>query len=256
MTGFGPMLKKELSELYYSMRIVYVPIVFTLLALMQPVTMSLLPKLLESTDLPPGTVISVTEPQAIDVMGTLLQQFGTLGTMVVILITMGAIAGERASGVAPMVLSKPLSRAAYFTAKGAAYAVLVTISLVVAMLISTYYTERLFGAVDWGAALLGTLAYIPVLWLLVSITLCTSALFRSQIAAGGVAFVVYLLLSVVPSFLGGFVRWLSPNKLAEASSALLIGTEADRIGLPIAGALALGAFFYLMGILALQTREL
>jgi len=165
--GFYPMMKKEMMELFHSMKILYIPIVFTLLTIMQPVTMKMLPNLLESTDLPPGSVISVPEPQAIDVMGTLLSKFGSLGSIIVILIVMGTIAGERASGVASLVLSKPISYIGYFTAKGIAYSILVTISIFIAMVVSTYYTKVLFGDVDWGAALLGTIAYVPILLLIV-----------------------------------------------------------------------------------------
>lgn len=255
--GFLPMLSKELKELFSSLKIIYIPIIFTLLTIMQPITMKMLPTLLKnSSNMPPGTIIQIPEPTAADVMGSLLQQFGQLGGIVIILIVMGAIAGERASGVMAMVFSKPVRYRSYFFAKAIANSILVVLSIYMAMIVSTYYTEILFGDVNWAHAMLGTLLYVPNLLMIVSLTLCGSALLKSSVGAGGASFVVYLLLSIVPQYIGQFGNSISPNQLIDSAGKIVSGSSGVDWAKPLASVLAICVIFLLIGLYSLKKREI
>jgi ABC-2 type transport system permease protein len=257
MIGFMPMLSKELRELTSSLKILYIPIVFTLLTIMQPVTMKMLPTLLkDASNLPAGTIIQIPEPTAIEVMGSLLPKFGSLGCIIIILIMMGEIAGERASGVMAMVFAKPISYVGYFVAKLIAGSLLVSVSLFAGMIISTYYTEILFGKVDWLDAMLGTLLYVPYILLTVAIALCCSAFIRSQVGVGGVALVIFLLLTMVPQYLGSFMRKVSPSHLADTASHVIMGAADTHIVAPLVGTLVLCAVFIAAGLLMLRRQEI
>lgn len=256
MIGFMPMLSKELRELVSSLKILYIPIVFTLLVITQPVTMKMLPTLLkDASGLPEGTVIQIPEPTVIEVMGSLLPKFGSLGCIIIILIIMGEIAGERASGVMAMVFAKPISYAGYFTAKLLAGSLLVIVSLFAGMIISTYYTEMMFDKVDWLAAMLGTLLYVPYVLLAVAIALSCSAFMKSQVGAGGVAFVLFLVFTTVPQYLGSFLRKVSPSRLVDEASNVVMGSSDTQIVAPLVGTLVLCAVFIAAGLMMLRRQE-
>jgi len=85
-----PMVVKETKELCKNFKMIIVPLIFTLLALMQPITMKMLPELLKSAgNLPKGTVIQIADPLVSDVLSGLLSQFAQLGIIVIILMVMG-----------------------------------------------------------------------------------------------------------------------------------------------------------------------
>ncbi|PWV94538.1 ABC-2 type transport system permease protein [Paenibacillus cellulosilyticus] len=256
MIGFMPMLSKELRELGSSLKILYIPIVFTLLTIMQPVTLKMLPTLLkDASNLPEGTIIQIPDPSVIDVMGSLLPKFGSLGSIIIILIIMGEIAGERASGVMAMVFAKPISYVGYFAAKLIAGSLLVIVSLFAGMIISSYYTEIMFDKVDWLDAMLGTLLYVPYILMTVAITLCCSAFMKSQVGAGGVAFVLYLVLTMVPQYLGSFFRKVSPSHLVDTASNVIMGVADTHIVAPLVGTLVLCSVFIAAGMLLLRRQE-
>ncbi|MCJ7689210.1 MAG: hypothetical protein MUO60_07815, partial [Clostridiaceae bacterium] len=157
-----PMLNKEIKELCKTYKIIIIPLVFILLALMQPITMKMLPTLLKNaSNLPAGTIIKIAAPSTNDVLRSLLGQFGQMGTIVIILMLMGTIAGERSLEITAMVLVKPIGRARYYFAKFFSYSILIICSMYIAFGFSAYYIVILFGKVSWSHIILGTTVYLP-----------------------------------------------------------------------------------------------
>ncbi|WP_139488451.1 ABC transporter permease [Brevibacillus dissolubilis] len=256
-----PMIKKEFRELFTSYKILFIPLVFIALTITQPITMKMLPTLLENaTGLPEGTVIEIPTPTAAEVLATAVSKFSTLGSFILIMIVMGSIAGERASGVASMVFVKPISRAKYYLAKAFTYYILTIVSMLIAMGVTAYYTEILFGDLSWLHVWTGTLMYIPNLLLVVTTTLCASSYFSSAVSAGGVSLVFNIVIFTVPPFLGTFLSMVSPDALTNASMAVLRGsalTEASVTAAPsLAGVFSLIAIFFFMGWYLLEKQEI
>lgn len=83
-----------------------------------------------------------------------------------------------------MVFVKPVSRAKYYLAKAITYYTLTIGSMLIGMGITAYYTELLFGKLDWAHVWLGTFMYIPNLLLVVTTTLCASSFFANAVGAG------------------------------------------------------------------------
>jgi ABC-2 type transport system permease protein len=114
----------------------------------------------------------------------------------------------------------------------------------------------LFGKVDWLDAMLGTLLYVPYILLTVAIALCCSAFIRSQVGVGGVALVIFLLLTMVPQYLGSFMRKVSPSHLADTASHVIMGAADTHIVAPLVGTLVLCAVFIAAGLLMLRRQEI
>ncbi len=109
-TRFIVMVQKELLELVRSYKLLWVPLVYLLLGIMQPVSTYFMPVILEQAgSLPEGTVIEIPKPLGSEVLAQTLQQFGTLGVLVLVLVCMGTVSGERNNGTASLILVKPIS---------------------------------------------------------------------------------------------------------------------------------------------------
>lgn len=251
-----PMLAKELKELARSYKLLFVPLLFALLGVSQPITTYLLPTLLENlSGMPEGSVIEIPPSPPGLVLVQTIEQFHQLGILILILVAMGSIAGERASGVAATVLTKPVGRGAYLIAKAIAFSLLGLLSLTAGMALSAYYTDLLIGPVDWGQALAGSLLYLPSLLLAVAVAICFSAFMPSPVAAGGTAVVTVILINTVPRFMGEFLRSVYPGALKAASAATFMGQEVS-VGRSLTGSLLVIAAFLLGGWFALEKQEI
>lgn len=252
------MMKKEWKELLSSYKILFVPIVFTILMMMQPITMKMLPDIIEgASGLPEGTVIEIPEPTPIEAMSAAVTKFSTLGIFVLIMITMGTIAGERSSGVAAMVFSKPISRANYYFAKVFTYFGLTIFGILIAVFSTAYYVEVLFGELDWLHVFLGTLLYIPTLLLVIISTICASGVFRNSVTAGGVSLVFNFLMLNVPQLMGDFMEKASPEGLTTAATYMIEeGSWHESVfpGLAVVGGLIIVFFF--LGWYLLEKQEI
>src|SRR5690606_38665844 len=99
------LFRKELVEGVRNYKWIWIPLVFVLLGIMQPVMTYFLPQLLETAGgLPEGAVIELPTPTGSQVMAETMSNFNTIGLLVLVLAFMGTIASERSSGVAGMVL--------------------------------------------------------------------------------------------------------------------------------------------------------
>lgn len=206
-TRFIVMVRKELLELVRSYKLLWVPLVFLLLGIMQPVSTYFMPVILEQAgSLPEGTVIEIPKPQGSEVLAQTLQQFGTLGVLVLVLVSMGTVSGERNNGTASLILVKPVSVLSYIRSKWIALMLLTWGSLIFGYFAAWYYTDLLFGEVLFAKVFSSLLIYGLWLSLIVTSTILFSALLRSPAAAAfstlGGAVVLSLPAELFPKQLG------------------------------------------------------
>ncbi|MFZ5827249.1 MAG: ABC transporter permease [Bacillota bacterium] len=253
---FMSMLTKELKELARSYKLLFVPLLFALLGVSQPVSFKMMPTLLASAgNLPKGTVIEIPVPPPGEVVAQAIGQFNQAGILLLVLIAMGAIAGERLSGVAATVLTKPVGRGEYLLAKASAFSLLAVFSLAAGMALTAYYTQVLVGPVDWSDVAVGSALYLPNLLLAIAVTLSLSTFMPSPLAAGGTALVTVMVLNTVPRYLGPTIAKLHPGKLTESAVKALAGQEYIAAG-PIAGVAAMIAVALVLGWLTLRRQEI
>jgi|HigsolmetaAR204D_1030405.scaffolds.fasta_scaffold00015_5 ABC-2 type transport system permease protein len=251
------LFQKEMVECARNYKWIWIPLVFAVLGVIQPVMMYFLPDILEmSGSLPEGTIIQFPEPTAGQVMADTLGDFLTLGLLVLVLAFMGTIAAERAGGVAGMVLVKRVSFTSYVTAKWAAAALMTVAASVTGMLSAWYYTGQLIGPVPGAALAAGTFLMIVGLLLPVTLTVALSAALRST---GTIAFVTLLLtavFSVVTSQFGSKMTW-SPGKLGDyAAAAFTQGGWPDGIWPAVACSFICIAALLIAAVVIFRRKEL
>lgn len=224
------LLKKELLESARNFKWMWIPLVFLLIGLMNPITSYFMPQILEASGITPEAAQLIPVPSSTEIMVKSLSQFGTLGLLVLALSFMGIVAAERQSGSAVMVLVKPVSHAQYILAKWSAMTLLTFSSFGIGYLGAWYYTNLLFADVTLSAV--GGSFLVYVLWLIFvnTMTLLFSCLLKSQAGTAFVALAIATVLSLLAGLLETFMGW-SPGRLtSEAGSILMTGHATNDLG--------------------------
>jgi ABC-2 type transport system permease protein len=223
VNGLVPLLKKEIREQWRTYRLVIVGGIFLIFGITTPLTLKYLPEILESTG--EGFVIEMPPPTAAQSLVEYAGTIGQVGVLVAVLVAMGCIASELRHGTAVMILSKPVSRGAFVGAKLIAMSLTFLISLILASLFCFAYTVWLIEDASVMAFVGLNLLVGLFLVFCLAVTLLLSSLFKSSLAAGGIAMAVLLgqaLLGAVP-VIGDFM----PNKILGWGNGLLTGGGDD-----------------------------
>jgi ABC-2 type transport system permease protein len=222
---FWPMLKKELREQYRTYRLFIAMIVFLLLGISAPIVTWLTPDLLKS--LGNGVTIILPPQTATDALNAYLKNMVQLPALALILLAMGAIADERSRGTAVTILTKPVPRSIFVLAKFLAYELTLILSIVLAAAGAFYYTGQLFRPLPIGPFLTLNVALLAFLTLTLALTILSSTLVRSTIAAGGLAFLGFIVLVVLPD-LNATIGQALPSALFRTGrvTQLLAGTAS------------------------------
>ena len=230
MKGFMALLKKELTEQLRTNRIIIVAGVFLFFGLSTPLMIRYLPELIKMAG-EGGMTIEFPPPTAVQAMaeytGTMMQ----FGVLIAVLIAMGAVAKERESGTATLVLSKPVSYAAFVTSKFTALSFTTLIAVVLGGLACWGYTYLLFdGAPALGFFYQNALLLLYLL-LAISLTLLFSSLFKSQLAAGALGLVATISLTILSSL--PWVGKYMPGELISWGNHLLAGEPGGEAWLAV-----------------------
>ena len=193
MTGFWALARKEILEQRRTWRFLALVGVFTALALLI-VIIPFVVALVRGSERGVGQAREV------------LQVFGAatafLGTLLAIIVAMGSLASERASGTAAMTLGKPVTRSAFVMAKFLGLALSIFASLAIGSAVIYILTLILFdnGGLEGFVKFMGAIGVYLVF--IGSIAFFWSGMFSRQLLAGGIALVLLvaqLPLSEIPN---------------------------------------------------------
>ncbi|MDF1543070.1 MAG: ABC transporter permease subunit [Anaerosomatales bacterium] len=241
MRGLGVLLGKEFTEILRTWRLYVVPGILIFFGISSPILAELTPQLLSSM---PGLAeqgVSIEIPPATTVDAYL--QFNKnamqIALIAVIIATAGAIAGERSSGTAQIVLAKPVSRTAMVVAKALSSWGLILVAVAVASLLCAGVTALIFDT-----DLLPEFAGVVGLWyvlamFLVALTLFFSAALGSSAGAAGAGIAAYFTLTI--GSLWETVREFTPVGLLGAGDRIIMGATDIPVVWPVITGLA-GAF--------------
>jgi ABC-2 type transport system permease protein len=236
MRKLWALYSREMLEAVRSYKLIWIPVVFIILGIMQPlVTYYMADILAASANVPAGFMESYEMPGAAAVMAQALGQYGTIGILILALGTMNSLAGERSSGTAELLMAKPVSPVSIVAAKWAANFTVLVIALGLGAAGAAYYTVQLMGALSWSAVAAASGLY--TLWLLctVSLTLFFSAWLRGP-AAAFLALLAAAGMSLLYSLLPSKAAWI-PSALPGMSAGVL--AEGGIASGPIVSAVAL-----------------
>jgi ABC-2 type transport system permease protein len=241
MTGLTALLKKEFLEQYRTHRLLIVAAVFALFGLGIPMLVKFGPELARmSAD---GMLVEIPPPTAIEAFTEFAASIGQLGVVVAVMAAMGAVANELKHGTAVTTLSKPISRAAFVTAKLIATSFTFLVGLSVASSFCFFYTTGLIGEASAIAFLQFNLLMAVLLVFCLAVTVFFSCLFKSSIAAGGLAIATIIgqmLLAGIP-VIGEYL----PGKLLAWGTGIISGSPEPYWGSLVATAVLTVAAVFL-----------
>ncbi len=251
MSGFLAFLSKELLEIVRTWRIWVLPGILLAVGLSSPVLAAISPWLIESaTSEQPGMVIQIPDPVAVDAYIQWVQQLQIV-LLALIIVTAGLVSGERRSGTAVLVLTKPVSRAAFIAAKYVAQMVLVIAAAIVSAIACWAVTLAVFGEAPLGGFTESVLIFLALAAFIVAIMLLCSTVVNTQAGAAGLGLLAYLVASILSGW--GPARDYSPAGLFSAVGAVLTRDNVPVLGPAIATIVATALILALT--IAIFTRQ-
>ena len=223
------LLHKEFLDFWRSKKFIWLPVVFMLFCVMQPLTYYFMDDILKfGGNLPEGAVIEMPLPSSAEVMASVLSQLNTVGVLLMIVATMGSINDEQKNGSLTLLLVRPIFYINYVSSKIISQSVLLIFSFLCGYALSYYYTIVLFSSVAIDVVLQSALIYSLYVFFIVTIVIFTSALLNNS---GAIAIVNVLFLgglSIVSSWLTEILKY-SPTRLSSFASAIVMNEETNGL---------------------------
>ncbi len=218
------LLTKELRQAWRSFRLPALYLALLFLAIMDPLSTRYMGELLRK--FATGITIVVPPPSAEMAVGSFIGDIVEIGLLIVIAITMGAVAGEKASGVATFVVTRPVSRRAYVLAKYCVLAAGLAAGIAASVALASLYSWTLIGPVPASRVALAAVAVGLYAELIMSATFAASMVAGSPLAAGGTGLAFMLAAGILGSLLSRSAvgPWL-PTALMGNANLLLTGVS-------------------------------
>lgn len=208
------LFNKEVLENWRNKKWIWVPIVMMLLTVMEPISYYYLPEIINvAGGVPEGAIIEIPKLAPFEVVMMSIEQLNIFGVLIIILISMGTIAGERQNGMTEIIMVKPVKHHNYITAKWTAFLLLVWVGLFLGLLINWYYTNLLFGDLSFLTMLKIFLFYGLWFTFVLTVSIFYSTLFKVPGLVAACTVITLLGLSFVNTILGHKLT-LFPNQLS------------------------------------------
>lgn len=217
---------KEILENWRNKKWIWVPLVFILICIMDPISYYFLPEIMEMAgNVPEGMAFEIPEMTGAEIALISLEQLSLFGVLVVILIAMGTIASERNQGITDIILVKPIRAIHFITSKWLAYALLTFIALFIGLLANWYYSSLLFGDYDFIAFLLIFAFYSLWLLFVVSLVIFYNTFVKNAGMVVACTIGTLFILTSINMAVGHRLTWF-PNRLSSHLAAMI---QTDKI---------------------------
>lgn len=250
------LFQKELLENWRNYKIIWVPLVFIVIMIIDPIINYFLPEILKTVGgLPEGAVFEIPTPTKNEALMMPLSQLNSLGTLIIVLISMGTISEEKKTGITEIILSKPVTAYNYVTSKWISALFLVLSSFFVGLMMTWYYISLLYDKVSFST--IGQIGLFYSFWLIftVSLVLFFNSLFHSQGLVAFLSLICLIMLSSITALLSHKLTW-SPFALSRHIEQLLKTGEItpELIGSSVI-ATAVSLLLVTFSIFFIQRRE-
>ncbi|MBS7346025.1 MAG: ABC transporter permease [Caryophanon sp.] len=233
MRNFFILWQKEWTEHVRNYRIIWLPLLFLLLGMMDPLTYYFMDDLLSAVgNLPDGMQITLPNVGATDMIGATTGQLQSIGIIVLMALYCSSISGERKNGTATLLYIRPVHSGSIFMSKWVMAMMMAIVTTVCALAASSYYAEILYGELPFTRVAVFAAIYIVWLMTILSLTLMLSALTTTAIAAT-VSIAVVMLGMMADALIGAYWTY-SPYKLATYGLQYVeAGTMPDALTLTL-----------------------
>ncbi|MDQ0159820.1 ABC transporter permease [Alkalibacillus salilacus] len=219
--------KKEMLDHWRHFKWIWVPIVFILFAVMDPLTAYFMPIILESAgNVPEGATIDIPNPSVGEAMIMSFSQLNMLGVLIAVVISMGLISRELSTGVYELILSKPVRYSHYITAKFTAMMTLLSVSIIIALITGWYYVTVLFGDLAFTQLLTSAIFYIFYFMLILSIVMVFNSFLTSPGLVAFLSIFTVVVLNAITSIFDHVITW-SPMLISDYIGTYFFSGEIE-----------------------------
>lgn len=253
MTGFGPLLGKEIREQWRTRRLLVVAVVFAIFGIGSPLLAKYTPELIGALA---GEELAraIPPPTTADAVDQFLKNLGQTGILAAILLAMGSVATDKERGIAALLLTKPVSRGAYLLTKLLAIGATLLVGVALAGAATYGYTAWLFEPLP--VAGYAAMCALLLLQLLVyaALTFLGSTLTKSSLAAAGIGIAGLVLIATVSAL--PEVGKYTPGGLPGPARALALGQPLPDLVAPLAASICLVVVVFGLAWLSFRRQEL
>lgn len=193
-----------------------------------------------------------------EAMDLFFQAGGFFSLIGAILVTQGAIVGERRSGTAAWVLTKPTSRASFVLSKLVAITLsFLFLSLALPAASVLVITKLVLGVVPVMAHYLEAVGILALHQLFyIALTLMLGTFFRTRGPVAGAALGFWLAGNILPSFSPPWLMTIMPWMLARAAAAIAIWKPLSAlVWMPVLATAGLGVGFVVVALWRFRREE-
>ena len=248
---FFVLFGKELREQTRSYRLLIFGLVFVFFGLASPLLAKFTPEILKMVGTDQGVTIVLPEPTAADAVAQFVKNVSQIALFVLVFLTMGSVVTERERGTAAFVLVKPVSRESFLAAKLLTLWLCGTGAFALSALCAYGYTAVLFPAPSVASFVLGCALLLLHVLTFVTTTFFFSAVARSQVVAGVLSFLAWILLASLGGL--GIVSEFLPGRLLSAATEAALGALVPWE--PLVGCAAIIVVSFFGAVLAFRCWE-
>ncbi len=254
MNGFRAFLGKEARETRKTWRLWVVPGILVFLGVTSPILAAVTPALLRATaERNPGVVFRFPTPTASDAYLQYLGNLAQVALLAIIITGAATVASERRAGTAVLMLTKPLTRAGFISAKVVSGLALLVAATALGSALCVLTTILLFDASLIADFIVSVALWLALAAMFTTLMILLSAAMDRQAPAAGVGIGVYVALFVLTGF--PLVRDHSPAGLMAANDAIIAGRDV-ALAWPLVTTAVLCALLAVAAIAVFRRKEL
>ncbi|PAK46780.1 hypothetical protein CHH87_00575 [Bacillus licheniformis] len=256
MNSFFMLFQKEWTESWRDGKLLWLPVILILLGLIQPLSLYYMPQIIDMAgNLPEGSVIDIPRPRGEEVMASTLSQFGTVGTANFVFSVMGSIVHERNQGSLSLVMARPVSPLQYIGSKWLQQVLLVLVSFAASYGLAFYYTNLLFGKVEFDRFLVSLSVYSIWIIFVMSVTMFFSALFRHIGGIAGMSICFIAFVSLAGSLFPRFTEWMPDKAKSQADYFIMHGSWDHAFGWMVFSSLGIVILLFMCTVFVFKRYE-
>ncbi|RKN84528.1 ABC transporter permease subunit [Paenibacillus ginsengarvi] len=227
MTNLPVLLKKEWLEARRSYKLLWLPVAFMFLGILQPLSSYYLPQILQMAGgFPEGMNISLPEFTPEEVLAsTLTSQFDQLGLIILAIGMMGIIVSDKLNGMLTFILTRNTSLGEYVLSKWIGQSAIIGVAIVSGMFMALCYTSYLYSPVPLARVAAALVIYYVWCLFMLTLLLTLGALLSKSSAVAVISIVVLLVMKAVTAFGFGF-QIFNPAHLTNHAAQIITSGNA------------------------------
>ena len=253
MNGFVVFAAKEVREILRTWRIWVLPGILLFFALTGPVLARYTPEIVGALAGSQLGGLKLPTPTYLDSYTQWVKNLSQIALFALIIIYGSIISAETRNGTAVLVLTKPVSRAAFVIAKASVHSVFLAVLVVMGTLLTWGLTAAVFGKAPGSALWSSAMVWLVFGVLFISLMTLLSVLIGSAAGAAGAGLGIYALVSIASIWkpLGSY----SPAALATQPASLAAGKDVAVLW-PVLTSLLLAVVLVAFAAQAFRRKDL